>query len=40
MTATETTTTTTYTVDPAHSSVEFAVKHLGIATVKGTFDAF
>jgi polyisoprenoid-binding protein YceI len=40
MTATETATTTTYTVDPAHSSVEFAVKHLGIATVKGNFDAF
>jgi polyisoprenoid-binding protein YceI len=23
----------TWSVDPAHSSVEFAVKHLGIATV-------
>lgn len=32
--------TGTYAVDPAHSRVEFAVKHLGIATVKGTFDAF
>lgn len=32
--------TGTYTVDPAHSRVEFAVKHLGIATVKGSFDTF
>jgi polyisoprenoid-binding protein YceI len=30
----------TYAVDPAHSSVEFAVKHLGIATVKGSFASF
>ena len=29
--------TTTWTVDPAHSNVEFAVKHLMIATVKGRF---
>src|SRR3954447_13833315 len=29
--------TGTYTVDPTHSSVEFAVKHLGIATVRGSF---
>ena len=34
------TTTTTYSVDPAHSSVEFAVKHLGIASVKGSFASF
>jgi polyisoprenoid-binding protein YceI len=27
-------------VDPIHSSVEFHVKHLGIATVKGQFKAF
>jgi polyisoprenoid-binding protein YceI len=27
----------TWNVDPAHSSVEFRVKHLGIATVKGVF---
>ena len=27
----------TYTVDPAHSSVGFDVKHLGIATVHGRF---
>ena len=28
---------TTWTVDPAHSHVEFAVKHLMISTVKGRF---
>ena len=28
---------TTWTIDPAHSNVEFAVKHLMIATVKGRF---
>jgi polyisoprenoid-binding protein YceI len=32
--------TGTWTVDPAHSSVEFRVKHLGISTVRGTFDEF
>ena len=30
----------TWTVDPVHSSVEFQVKHLGIATVKGQFTKF
>jgi polyisoprenoid-binding protein YceI len=30
----------TYAADPAHSRVGFAVKHLGIATVRGTFDRF
>jgi polyisoprenoid-binding protein YceI len=30
----------TWTVDPAHSTVGFSVKHLGIATVRGTFDEF
>ena len=30
----------TWTVDPAHSTVGFAVKHLGIATVRGKFDDF
>jgi polyisoprenoid-binding protein YceI len=30
----------TWAVDPAHSSVGFAVKHLGIATVRGKFDGF
>ena len=32
--------TGTWTVDPAHSNVEFSVKHLGIATVKGAFREF
>lgn len=41
MTATATLIPTgTYTVDPAHSRVGFAVKHLGIATVRGEFGAF
>jgi polyisoprenoid-binding protein YceI len=30
----------TWKVDPVHSSVEFHVKHLGIATVKGHFNEF
>jgi polyisoprenoid-binding protein YceI len=30
----------TWTVDPAHSSVGFSVKHLGIATVRGKFEDF
>jgi polyisoprenoid-binding protein YceI len=32
--------TGTWKVDPVHSSVEFHVKHLGIATVKGQFRQF
>jgi polyisoprenoid-binding protein YceI len=32
--------TGTWHVDPIHSSVEFQVKHLGIATVKGHFGEF
>jgi polyisoprenoid-binding protein YceI len=32
--------TGTWTVDPAHSRVGFAVKHLGIATVRGVFTDF
>lgn len=32
--------TGTWRVDPVHSSVEFHVKHLGIATVKGQFSDF
>ena len=32
--------TGTWTVDPVHSGVEFHVKHLGIATVKGSFKEF
>jgi polyisoprenoid-binding protein YceI len=39
-TATVAAPTGTYTVDRSHSSVEFAVKHLGIATVKGSFASF
>jgi polyisoprenoid-binding protein YceI len=30
----------TWAVDPSHSSVEFQVKHMGIATVKGFFHGF
>jgi polyisoprenoid-binding protein YceI len=32
--------TGTWTVDPAHSNVEFSAKHLGIATVRGSFNEF
>jgi polyisoprenoid-binding protein YceI len=32
--------TGTWSVDPAHSSVEFAVKHMGIANVRGKFTDF
>jgi polyisoprenoid-binding protein YceI len=32
--------TGTWNVDPVHSHVEFQVKHLGIATVKGQFKEF
>jgi polyisoprenoid-binding protein YceI len=32
--------TGTWTADTAHSSVGFAVKHMGIATVRGEFDDF
>jgi len=43
MNSTATTTlvpTGTWSVDPAHSTVGFSVKHLGIATVRGRFDEF
>ncbi len=30
----------TYNVDPVHSSVSFEVRHMGIATVHGTFKQF
>lgn len=30
----------TWNVDPSHSVVEFSVKHMGIATVKGQFNEF
>ena len=32
--------TGTWAVDPAHSNVEFQVKHMGIATVRGAFRQF
>ncbi len=32
--------TGTWAIDPTHSRVEFQVKHLGIATVRGHFAAF
>jgi polyisoprenoid-binding protein YceI len=32
--------TGTWNVDPAHSKIGFAVKHMGIATVRGEFTAF
>lgn len=30
----------TWAIDPSHSTVGFAVKHLGIATVRGKFETF
>ncbi|MGC5249143.1 YceI family protein [Gordonia sp. DT219] len=30
----------TWTIDPVHSTVGFAVKHLMVSKVRGTFDAF
>jgi polyisoprenoid-binding protein YceI len=36
-TATKAAALTTWSIDPAHSHVEFAVKHLMISTVKGRF---
>ena len=36
-TATATAAKTTWTIDPAHSLIEFAVRHLMITTVKGRF---
>ncbi len=35
-----TATVRTYAIDPAHSSVGFSVRHLGIAKVRGTFNTF
>jgi polyisoprenoid-binding protein YceI len=32
--------TGTWNVDPSHSTIGFAVKHMGIATVRGEFDEF
>jgi polyisoprenoid-binding protein YceI len=37
---TSTVTDGTYTIDPAHSHLGFAVKHMGISTVRGSFDDF
>src|SRR5688500_14835395 len=39
MSIAESTTTTTWTIDPAHTSVEFSLKHLMISTVRGRFGA-
>lgn len=33
-------TTSTWAIDPTHSSIEFSVKHMMIAKVKGTFHSF
>src|SRR5947209_11984619 len=30
----------TYEIDPSHSVVEFVVRHLGLAKVRGRFDSF
>ena len=30
----------TWAIDPSHSSIEFSVRHLGIATVRGRFKQF
>lgn len=38
MTTTSTTATRSYVIDPAHSSAHFAVRHLMISKVRGTFD--
>ena len=32
--------TGTYNIDPSHSNVGFAVRHMGIATVRGSFKKF
>ena len=29
----------TWTLDPHHTSVAFSAKHMGVATVRGRFDA-
>lgn len=39
MSIAESTTTTTWNIDPAHTTVEFSVKHLMISTVRGHFGA-
>lgn len=37
---TQTITTTTWTIDPMHSEVQFTVKHLMVSTVSGQFGQF
>ena len=32
--------TGTWTIDPVHSEISFTARHLGVAKVRGTFDAF
>jgi polyisoprenoid-binding protein YceI len=39
MSIAESTTTSTWTIDAAHTSVEFSLKHLMISTVRGRFGA-
>jgi polyisoprenoid-binding protein YceI len=39
-TSTQTSTTTTYAIDPAHSQIGFAVKHMMFSTVRGNFRGF
>ncbi len=39
-TATLPVTTGTWTIDPAHSSVEFVVRHMGLSKVRGRFGSF
>ena len=33
-------TNTKWTIDPTHSAIEFSVKHMMIAKVKGSFNKF
>lgn len=40
MTTQTTASTATYTIDPAHSAVEFAVKHMMVASTRGRFTDF
>jgi polyisoprenoid-binding protein YceI len=40
ITSTQSSTTTTYAIDPSHSQVGFAVKHMMFSTVRGNFNGF
>jgi polyisoprenoid-binding protein YceI len=31
---------TTWTIDPTHTQIEFSVRHMGLSTVRGRFNAF